>query len=119
MRCVARLCLLSAGSYAQSVAALLMTWAVIGWLLPTLMLLPIRATEQPEPSGAEQQRCWRLQAVVRGGLEAPVEAWLRRLLPFGSNCALCWLVSLCTLWLLCCSVAPLYGGASEALPGGA
>lgn len=132
----------TAGSYAQSVSFLLMTWALLGWLLPTLAIIPFEpafeAPQQPELRGAGRRAAiWRLPSVACSRLEAAVEAWLRRLLPlpapprrpgdeppgepaFGTSCVLCWLVTLCALWLVCCTVAPLYSAGSDApLVGGA
>lgn len=130
--------LAAAGSYAQSVSALLMTWAVVGWLLPTLLLLPFEASEGPEHNQAGASAGgWRRLAAACGRLEVIVEAWLRRLVPFttrppgqrhrgsaeeqaargaGTHSALCWMVTLAALWQLCCSMAPLYGSGGDAPP---
>ena len=112
-----------------------MTWAVVGWLLPTLLLLPFEATQGPETNQAGARAGgWRRLAAACGRVEAIVESWLRRLVPApkrppgqqrlraadahparaaGTHCALCWVVTLCALWLLCCSVAPLYGSGGD------
>jgi hypothetical protein len=45
------LCCAAAGLYAQRVAFLLFCWAILGWLLPTLLLLP-NATQQQEAAAA-------------------------------------------------------------------
>jgi len=47
--------LLPPGDYAQRLAFLLFCWAVLGWLLPTLLLLPKAEAANP-PGGAQQQQ---------------------------------------------------------------
>lgn len=100
-------------------------------MLPTLLLLqPVDAAARPPERGGTGRRegCWQLPAVVCSRLEAALESWLLRLLPMprrqpaaeeqqaaaGMKCVLCWMLTLCSLWLLCSSVAPLYGDGSHA-----
>lgn len=114
-----------------------MTWALIGWLLPTLILMvlePPPPEQQPERSNAGRlgrlARIQQLLAAACDRVEAALEAWLRRLLPrpqlhpageqvSPGSCALSWVLTLCGLWLLCCAAVPLYtssGGGGDPRP---
>jgi hypothetical protein len=70
-----------AGPDAQRVAFLLFCWAIGGWLVPTLLLLP--KTEAAAPSGPPRLRFWLLQPaeVLLGKLMAGFERGLNTLRP--------------------------------------
>lgn len=58
--CCAVLC---AGPYAQRAAFLLMSWAILGWLVPTLLLLPDAEAPAADAS-SRRPRFWLLQLVT-------------------------------------------------------
>ena len=103
------------------VAALLFWWTVVGWLLPTLLLLPEADAESRHRSHRSHGRGARVGRML--------EAWLRMLLPAKprpgqpmiqavASCALHWWAVLLVSWGGCCSIAPLFVG-PEPLSGAA
>lgn len=54
---------LRAGPYAQRAAFLLMSWAILGWLVPTLLLLPDAEAPAADAS-SRRPRFWLLQLVT-------------------------------------------------------
>lgn len=136
--------------YGQTVALLLLSWLLIGWVLPTLLLLrPVaaaaaaswarRGDEPGEPLAASQGSSCSRGLLPRAAAAADrvarvVEAALSSLLPGhpqlmvvrGQHHAMDtsplvvpgvltlgvrWLLLIVPLWLLCCSVAPMYSPA--------
>ena len=104
---------------ARRMAALLFSWTTLGWLLPTLLLLP-------KPAAAPRRARQQVTAQERGGgglagrAAGCVEACLRLLLcrqPHqqvrrcdrcsGGACALAWFIALVGTWGASCLVAPL------------
>jgi hypothetical protein len=76
-----------AGLYAQRVAFLLFCWAILGWLLPTLLLLP-NATQQQEAAAAAavgrnpaRNWAWQLLKLPFSKLLSGLEYGLSVLLP--------------------------------------
>ena len=116
----------AAGAYAQRVAALFFCWSVLGWLLPTLLLLPDAGTKEAQALEAPLHRLRRPAARAVDLLEA----WLRMLLPArqtrssatarqgqgGQHAqlppaaarALHWWVAALALWGVSCISAPLF-----------
>lgn len=108
-----------------------MTWALFGWLLPTLLLLPFEPEAAPQPSsGAQRSHPGSRLVALWGRAEAAAEAWLRGLRPQPLRadgpdegvpnrnrlCAMSWVLTVSMLWLACCAAATLYGdGSPDAL----
>ncbi|PRW60682.1 SMG9-like [Chlorella sorokiniana] len=114
--------------YAQRIAFLLICWLVLGWLLPTLLLLPDRVShmEVVPPSSAGSNG--RAAAVTRvaGKFATLLEAWLRLLAPSpqqarrggqgqgggpisaGATLLLHWWAVVMVCWAAACSAAPLF-----------
>lgn len=100
-----------------------MIWAMLAWLLPTLLVLPFDPAPRP---GRNPQSTGRgsLPAALCERLESAVEAWLRLLVPWSgasagqpaapSKCLQCWFVTVIVLWQACCLAAPLYAAGHEA-----
>eukprot|EP00887_Chlorella_sp_A99_P007912 scaffold12.g7912.t1 len=109
-----------AGAYARKVAVLLMLWALAGWLLPTLVLVPrSRRHKGGFEGGGEGGDALSAGRAARlaDRLAVALESWLRRLrrprlsrrgAPGAAVFAVRWWVLLLTVWGTCCAVAPLY-----------
>ena len=104
--------------YAQRVAMLLLCWALLGWVLPTLLLLPMAKSTGVRGSAASSPR-----AVIglMDGLASAVERALAELQLHQRNgtgarhgmssvlsLLLHWWVLLVGLWCGCCLVAPVF-----------
>lgn len=122
-----------ADPYAQRIAFLLICWLVLGWLVPTLLLLPDRASQiVPPPSSSNSAESGgRMAAVTRlaGKFATLLEAWLRLLAPTaqrvrharrygqeqgggpisaGATLVLHWWAVVMVAWAAACSAAPLF-----------
>lgn len=119
----------AADPYAQRVAFLLICWLILGWLVPTLLLLPDRDINggQPETSSDDGSRA---AAVTRFGAKfaSLLEAWLRLLAPAqraqharrggqdqgggaissGATLVLHWWAVVMMCWAAACSASPLF-----------
>lgn len=62
--CVSCCAVLCAGAYAQRAAFLLFSWAILGWLVPTLLLLPDAEAPAADASSSRRPRFWLLQLVT-------------------------------------------------------
>lgn len=97
-----------AGQYAQLVAFLLFMWAIMGWLLPTLLLLP----EAPPARPGGSRLAWALETWLRMLLpvkQAPQRRAQQAQLPAAATCTLHWGAVLLVTWGACSSLAPLFG----------
>ena len=105
-----------AGMYAQRVAMLLLCWALLGWVFPTLLLLPMAKATNVRGSAASAP-----QAGVLDWLASAVERVLAELMlrqRDGANAhrgmsavlslLLHWWVLLVGLWCGCCLVVPMF-----------
>ncbi len=122
----------AADPYAQRIAFLLVCWLVLGWLLPTLLLLPDRTSAEdqtpPSSNAAGGGRMARLTRVA-GRFASLLEAWLRLLAPTaprtqhaqrdgqeqgggpistGATMVLHWWAVVMVCWAAACSAAPLF-----------
>jgi hypothetical protein len=123
---------LRADVYSQMVAMLLMIWVLVGWLLPTVLLLSKeraarvrwQAADQPAPTGhTSSGACGAFGAAAAHGrwlvgrLAEVVEAGLLQLLPERAEdrqpraeapflLMFRWWVLLLVTWCACCTVAP-------------
>eukprot|EP00887_Chlorella_sp_A99_P000561 scaffold17.g561.t1 len=110
-------------AYARRVAGLLLAWSLLGWLLPVLLLLPVRDTRRRHAGGSgggdasdgprataaaktalgveERVRRW-LGVLIRPGREAPSPE------PKLLTCAMHWWAVLLLTWIACCTAAPLF-----------
>lgn len=116
--------LAAADPFTQRIAFVLFCWVIMGWLVPTLLLLP--------EAGAHRPRSQR-QSGNRAALL--LESWLRMLLPRKrgagrggrgasapqapgiqavASTLLHWWAVLLVSWGICCSVAPLWADPSAA-----
>ncbi|KAI7837555.1 hypothetical protein COHA_008570 [Chlorella ohadii] len=118
--------------YAQRIAFLLVCWLVLGWLVPTLLLLPDRTSAEdqtpPSSNAAAGGRLARLTRVA-GRFASLLEAWLRLLAPTapraqhaqrdgqeqgggpisaGATMVLHWWAVVMVCWAAACSAAPLF-----------
>lgn len=125
---------LGAGSYTQSATALIFLWLLLGWLVPTLLLIApshsAQRTAQPAPAEQQQRQQGTMPrkhsvAKLLARWEAATEDWLRLLLPTRhhagadgcSTLALCcksWLLAVKSLWLASCCLATLYAAPNSA-----
>lgn len=97
------------GREAQRVAFLLFCWSILGWLLPTLLLLP-------DAVGGASRLAGLPEAALRLLLPSKPQAMQPRAQQQGqlggaASCALYWLAVLLVVWGTCCSVAPLFKAA--------
>lgn len=128
----------NADRYAQRIVFLLICWLVLGWLVPTLLLLPDRASQIIPPSSSSTDSAesgGRIAAVTRlvGKFATLLEAWLRLLAPTaqptaqriqlarrdgqepgggpisaGATLVLHWWAVVMVCWAAACSAAPLF-----------
>lgn len=112
----------AADAYAQRVAALLFIWATLGWLLPTLLLLPDGSVAGAQWPATQQCSCRHLDRLATR-IGCTLEAWLQMLLPAGRAAddaaagqgqrarlpsAAAWWATLLVAWALSCTLAPLF-----------
>ncbi|GBF99538.1 hypothetical protein Rsub_12344 [Raphidocelis subcapitata] len=121
--------------FSKRAAVLLLSWLILGWLVPALLLLPEAesarsASQQPrrareggssQPQPAPVPRARTAGELVEAALSAllpppgrPATGARRSELPGGLMVALRWWILVQVLWGACCVAAPLFSSADEA-----